>query len=537
MEPALEGLRDRFLSRSGARVEELLQLIDAVSTSNLTALAELHRKVHSLGGLGTTYGFPEVTRLARLIEHEAAALMDSPVGPPSSTCDRWRDLVGRIAEDFTRVRPMPETAATPSSFETTLDILLASADPELSSALRQRLAFGDREMRTAMTMAEVVEAISSRSPDIMITSVDLPGGSGYQAVEALRAAPGGEVPFAAVLVSQDHFPDKVEAIRCGADVVLVTTALDELAQRIDAYLDLAVKPPARILVVEDDPEQAAFNESVLRSGGSDVLVCSDTQTYEQDLYTFMPDLIVMDIVMPGISGHDLARFTRQNKRFATTPILFLTSQTDLQTRIQSVKSGGDEHLVKPVSPGLLLATAASRIERARQLQSLLEHDGLTGLLTHSAFAERLRQAWLARRRHPRAAVLVMLDIDEFKKVNDQYGHGVGDRVLYSLAALLKRRLRQTDSIGRYGGEEFAILLEDLSAPQAERLIDLLRVEFADSRHELFGGEPFHVTFSCGLASLTSGDETLESWKLRADEALYVSKRNGRNRVSIAGGSA
>ncbi|HVT01754.1 MAG TPA: diguanylate cyclase, partial [Thermoanaerobaculia bacterium] len=398
----------------------------------------------------------------------------------------------------------------------------------------QRIAFGDRRMQVVTVMADARDALTKRSPDILITSVDLPGGSGYAVVEMLRSGPAGELPFAAVLFSQESFPDKVEAIRCGADVVLGTAALDELAQRIDAYVEVAIKPPARILVVEDDPEQAAFNESVLRSGGSDVLVCSETQTYEQDLYTFLPDLIVMDILMPGIGGHDLARFTRQNKRFATTPIIFLTSQTDLQTRIQSARSGGDEHLVKPVSPGLLLATAASRIERSRQLQSMLERDGLTGLLTHSAFADRLRQAWLVRRRHPRPAVLAMLDIDEFKKVNDQFGHAVGDRVLYSIAALLKRRLRQTDSIGRYGGEEFAILLEDLSAVQAERLVDLLREEFSKTNHEVFGGEPFNVTFSCGLASLTAGDEDLESWKRMADEALYTSKRRGRNRVTTAG---
>jgi diguanylate cyclase (GGDEF)-like protein len=127
----------------------------------------------------------------------------------------------------------------------------------------------------------------------------------------------------------------------------------------------------------------------------------------------------------------------------------------------------------------------------------------------------------------------MIDVDHFKSVNDRFGHPVGDRVLAALAALLRRRLRQSDRVGRYGGEEFATLIEDLPEHEVVRLVERLLAEFGAMEHHAADGETFKATFSAGVAMLRPG-MTLDDWKKAADDALYAAKKGGRNRVMASG---
>jgi diguanylate cyclase (GGDEF)-like protein len=178
---------------------------------------------------------------------------------------------------------------------------------------------------------------------------------------------------------------------------------------------------------------------------------------------------------------------------------------------------------------------AARLERSRFLKSLLDRDGLTRLLTHTAFLERARATLALKQRHTaKLSAWVMIDLDHFKAVNDKYGHPVGDRVLSALSALLRRRLRQADTIGRYGGEEFAVLIDDLPEPDTVRLISRLLEEFAALEHQVPGGESFHCTFSAGVAMLEEAMD-LDEWKKASDDALYEAKAAGRRRVVAASG--
>jgi diguanylate cyclase (GGDEF)-like protein len=330
------------------------------------------------------------------------------------------------------------------------------------------------------------------------------------------------------------FHDKVESISCGSDGFFEKPVQWEvLIQRLRYLLSRERSDPPRILSVEDDEDQAAFLRAVLQSAGYQVRICNDPRLFEAHLISFRPDLVIMDIILPDITGIDLARYLRQNEQYTTLPVLFLSMQGQMQDRIETVRAGGDDHLVKPVAPGLLLSTVAARIERSRFLKSLLDRDGLTKLLTHTAFLERARAivGQKSRRIH-KNSVLVLMDLDHFKSVNDTYGHIVGDRVLVSLASLLRRRLRQTDTIGRYGGEEFGILIDDLKKDEAVRLINRLLDEFSAIEHQTADNKTFQVTFSAGIAVLKRR-MTLPQWIEAADKALYAAKAAGRKRVTAA----
>lgn len=327
--------------------------------------------------------------------------------------------------------------------------------------------------------------------------------------------------------------------RLGAEIARGAEAESSLA---DAMAEPAPEPGAegtarrdrpRILAVDDDPAFGGFLAAVLTSGGYECRVCENPQDFEREISELKPDLILMDIVLPGSSGYELARRVRQEERYATVPILFLTGQGELEARIEAMRAGGDDHLVKPILPNLLLSAVAARLERAHALQNLLHRDGLTRLLTHSSFVERAQEVVAWQRRNPQqGTALVLMDLDYFKGVNDRYGHQTGDRVLVAFAGFLRRRLRHSDIIGRYGGEEFAAILEGLRPDQALGLVSRLGSEFGTIEHESFDGDRLIVTFSAGIAFLQT-EMDLSTWIGHADRALYAAKSAGRNQVVVS----
>jgi diguanylate cyclase (GGDEF)-like protein len=195
-----------------------------------------------------------------------------------------------------------------------------------------------------------------------------------------------------------------------------------------------------------------------------------------------------------------------------------------------MQQGGDDFLSKPVTAQGLIASVRQRAQRHRVLRTHMEHDGLTGLLNHSALKERLVLELARAERLASPLALVMIDLDHFKQVNDSHGHAAGDRVLRALARLLRDRLRRTDIIGRYGGEEFGALLPDTDAATATQVVEKLRAAFAAIEHGA-GEQRFRVTLSAGIAASPPIKDS-ETLAAAADAALYRSKLDGRNRVSL-----
>jgi diguanylate cyclase (GGDEF)-like protein len=536
LEEALDRFRVEFVRASLGRLAEMEALVDrlAAEPGDDASTRSILRHFHGLSGAGGSYGFPHVTELG----HEGEAACDEFLAESGAAAADLAAHCSRLIQDLRRdlsVSPAQTMVARPAAAKGLLDILVVEADPELSALLTQLAEGEGMAVRSAATLAQANRELDARMPDGVLVDAGLPDGKGYALVERLRGLPGGEAAAVLIVSAAAEFADRVDAIHCGADGHF-PKPLDgqALMRRLEFLLRRPQAEAYRVLSVEDDRDQANFLRAVLKSAGYEVRICADPKTFRTDLAAFRPHLILMDIQLPGTTGYDLARYLRQEEKHATLPVVFLTTQGELASRIEATRAGGDDHMVKPVSPGLLLSTVASRIERARFLQSLLERDGLTRLLSHTAFFERARVATARKRREPAwSCAFVMLDIDHFKSVNDRSGHPVGDRVIASLAALLRRRLRQSDTIGRLGGEEFAILLEGLTEDQAVRLVGRLLLEFSEIEHTAPGGASFRVTASGGIAMLAGYQPDLRSWHEAADAALYAAKRGGRDRVVAA----
>ncbi len=343
---------------------------------------------------------------------------------------------------------------------------------------------------------------------------------------------GSSLPPAIFIAHDLELPMRLLAARAGAVAFLGRPVnILELIDAIDGLQELQEEEPFRVLVVDDDPGLSSYYKSVLEEAGVEVLVVHNPLAVLQPLGDFRPELIVMDLYMPKCHGKELAAAIRQEHAYLPIPIVFLSAEDDTSKQLDVMTIGGDDFLVKPIFPEHLVAAVITRARRFRTLRALMVRDSLTGLLNHTTTNEQTKIELARARRINQSLTFALLDIDHFKLVNDQYGHPAGDRVIKSLSNLLKQRLRATDVIGRYGGEEFAVVLPDADAETATKIIDEVRQSFADIRHQHDGGD-FVVTLSGGIATYPQYSEVAHLIDA-ADKALYEAKSGGRNQVVSA----
>ncbi|HEY0144191.1 MAG TPA: response regulator [Thermoanaerobaculia bacterium] len=521
MTSELESLRIRFRTSTAARLAEMQALVEALTcdAGDRASLDALARHFHGLAGLGTTYGYPSISTLAD--EGEAIAVPLSRRGgmPEAALIERWRELIAAIGAELARVEGQRDDDPAENEPASTFRVLLVEDDREIAEYLLPILRGQGFICDHVATRADAFEALADRLPDALVCDLVLPDGTGYDVVEALREMPGGDGKGAIVISSHDAFGDRMRAIQVGADAFEGKPLdVEALVRRLRVFQERKEQTPERILAVEDDPVQAVIIRRILESAGYEIEICSDPARFDDVMTSFGPDLLLMDVRLPGgVSGFDLVRYVRQDERFGTLPIIFVTGEQEQDAIVRGIRSGGDDYLPKPVDPSRLLSSVASRLERARAMRSLTDRDPLTGLLTRSALHARARQI--------SDGALLLIDVDHFKEVNDAYGHAAGDRVLATLGALLRRGLRQTDLAARVGGEEFVVVVEHASAEEGIALAGRLLGEFAAIDH---GG--FQVTFSAGVARMTG---PIDAALAAADAAMYEAKRAGRNRVAPA----
>ncbi len=312
----------------------------------------------------------------------------------------------------------------------------------------------------------------------------------------------------------------------GSGCALISHVLDLIGrQEQDAY---------RVLIVEDSATATAHVRRALTQHAIESQAINDPRQLLEAAAQYRPDAILMDMYMPFCTGVEATSALRQLPEYRALPVIYLSSETDIAQQVEALRLGGDQFLTKPANPIILASVVKTKIERYREMLHASQHDSLTGLLNHLASKIQVERLALDAAQSGLLTV-AMLDIDRFKSINDNYGHPVGDQVIRSLGWLLRGRLRSSDLIGRYGGEEFIVALPGVRPAQAMRLLDQVREDFSRLPHSHAGGL-LTASFSCGLAQWT-GQETGGALIAAADEALLEAKRSGRNRVVFYGGAA
>lgn len=300
---------------------------------------------------------------------------------------------------------------------------------------------------------------------------------------------------------------------------------------------------ARILLVDDSRMVRAVVRSYLQPRGFVVEEAEDGTSALRKLTESSFDVVVSDLSMPGMDG--LALLQEIRKRELGTEVILLTSHdADMEAAVRALRLGAHDYLTKPpAGPEPVLLAVDRALEKKRlldankrllaELEALSRTDALTGLSNRRSFDETLSREVPRAERYGVPLSLVIVDLDHFKKVNDEHGHGTGDEVLRHFGRVVRAVIRESDAAFRYGGEEFALLLThtdpESACVGARRLVERL----AATPVEIGKGRSLRVTCSAGVAGLEAGPEDMIS---RADAALYEAKRGGRNQVRAAPGS-
>jgi diguanylate cyclase (GGDEF)-like protein len=302
----------------------------------------------------------------------------------------------------------------------------------------------------------------------------------------------------------------------------------------------------RILIVDDHEDNVEVIRARLEARGYTCESANDGEEALRKVDESPPDLMLLDVMMPRVDGYEVARRIKANRALPFIPIIMQTALDSTENKVEGLGAGADDYITKPINYAELEARVRSML-RIKALQDALEEanselrrvaitDGLTGLYNRRHIEERLAEMWEHSVRLHEALSCVMLDLDHFKSVNDTYGHQVGDEVLKQLAGLLKGVARDMDRVGRYGGEEFLILLPGTVTDAAVTFAERAR-QVVEDHVFTFEGGTLRRTLSCGVAGwphprITHRDALLKA----ADDALYVAKELGRNRVVRFDGS-
>jgi two-component system, cell cycle response regulator len=288
-----------------------------------------------------------------------------------------------------------------------------------------------------------------------------------------------------------------------------------------------------LLIIDDDTESLAIAEARLAQEQVDIRCAAGGVEGLAMARTLKPDLILLDIDMPDMSGFEVCKALKADPELCMIPVLFLSGTGGPESKVRGLDLGAVDFVAKPFDTFELRARVRAAL-RTKRLQDLLVErahiDPLTGLPNRRALMERLQMEWARRQRHDRFLSFIMIDIDRFKHVNDTFGHVVGDLILQEIARRIQQECRQMDMPARYAGDEFAIVVPDESAELAGRLAERCRKEI-ESIELATRSQIVKTTASFGVADaadLSDPTALIEA----ADRALYQAKQIGRNRVEV-----
>ena len=509
-------LQREYLTELPDRLEEIRRDIAAFAAGDPDAAASLRTRFHRLAGSGGSYGFPELSTAAREAELWIAG------SPPASESSRLDEALQRLTAAARRAGAGPAAEAT-------------AADDRAGGTWRARLILPNGPERdqlgVALTDAGYEVQLGNRKddpdaipaayrPDLVV--IGLGAGEGDPSAVASRWTGGRARPQAVVLVETLRAVDRLRAGAAGVDAVF---QLDRMAEDLARYARVLTRigaPPGVVLLVEADTVRAGALADQLGEANVRVVRTPLASAVQELLDREVPDLLLVETRLADGDGMAVARMVRQDRRFAHMPIVFLGGGA-IEERVKALRAGGDDFLTHPVDGELLLQTVIARAQRGRRLREALHRDVLTGLLNHHTLMAELEYAVEYCRRHGDPLSFVVFDLDRFGEVNERFGHMVGDQVLLHVANVFRASVRASDVIGRYGGEEFAMVLRGGTADGSAVLAAKLRRVLGEQAATTAEGVIIPLYVSVGWAAYPADGSTAGELAHAAARALRREK--------------
>ena len=311
-----------------------------------------------------------------------------------------------------------------------------------------------------------------------------------------------------------------------------------------------------ILLVDDVPKNLSLLGNMLRTENYDIAVATSGQQAIKIAKATTPDLILLDIMMPEMDGYEVCRRLKNDKETADSRIIFLTARNEAEDIVKGFKIGAVDYITKPFSGTELIIRVKTHLELKQNKDELLvvynelkikndklenaydklkeisQTDMLTKLSNRRAMIEKLNHEVSRFNRTKKPFSVIISDIDDFKRINDNFGHECGDAVLVSISSVLKKNMRNIDAVARWGGEEFLMMLPDTKSAGAKIVAEKLRASIEADRVE-YDGQKHQITMTFGIAEFNDKDYDINYYIRQADEALYKGKEQGKNQVMVS----
>lgn len=521
------------LPQRAAKIENISSALINLPWNDETA-ENLMYEVHNLRGFSGSHGLMKINAMAGNAEDIIESIKSSkPVSANnlqklrlaiSLLIERMLNVHTEVTNNFTKAKESIETIANAPL------ALIVDDDRRFCETMAQQLDSLGYRTKYIYEVADLEQSINTYNPKIIFMDIVFKNGenAGTKIINELREK--NEIVCPIIYVSaRDDIISRLGAVRSGGTAFLNKAfSLSDLKNTLDLIVPIQKYSSFKVLIIDDDKSMNAYCTSILEHAGIKVSCLETPYDVFEYIVNFDPDIILLDMYMPNISGLEMARVIRQHVAFSSIPIVIMSGETDINKQFLMRSVGADDFILKPFKPHHLVETVMNRIQRTRQTKRLIYTDGLTGLMLFPKIKDQISNLLDSCSRYNLDFSIALLDLDLFKQVNDTYGHLVGDQILREFADFLTTRVRRSDIVTRYGGEEFAIIFPYTAAENVIMALNSIRDSFSQRVQHISNFE-FNVTFSAGVSSIDTHKD-LEDLLSSADQALYKAKEKGRNNI-------
>ncbi|MBY0356378.1 MAG: diguanylate cyclase [Candidatus Obscuribacterales bacterium] len=535
---AFQAVKIKYARALPEKTDELRRLIDAAKADHSEQSIEAVRQLaHKLVGTAGSYGYEKFSTCMRKVEQLSVEIKKSPDGNDSAKL--WNELKIEFELAFQSAQTIAEEAieTTPEADLPPLGpvfarILLVDEDTTFLDAAENLGRQCNVSVLKAKNSAEAMNLALMHQLDAAIIDVRTESqDSSFNLAMDLRNLPDYDTVPLAFISADAKMRPVVEAAHVGASLHLDKPLdMNSLEAAVRHLVAIRQGGRPKVMIVDDDPDFTAKVAFDLHNDNLLVRAVNDSTKVLDALQEFPPDVLLLDVMMPGMNGFEVCKMLRELPRWRDLPIIFITAEMHIDARVKAFVSGGDDYLPKPIVREELLARVRVRLEKSRLLKERSDKDGITGLLLRRAFVEQFNSMLFDAERNNFILSICIIDIDFFKKVNDTYGHMAGDRVLARFGQLMLRRFRVDDLRGRWGGEEFILAFRRETKETMRAALERVQEELGSIAFESDDGQKFNVSFSGGIASFPEDGASLHELLAIADKRLYEAKHAGRRRI-------